>query len=233
MCFALSSGATTCVNECGIHLPPVEKERMLNDVDDSELYFKAGETFPYVCTSEYTKGNSSRICLADGRWEHDRPLCARRMCTFEEPCPYLEDASDALHFTKWSNSTPSNNTGCNTDHTTGNGYYYYLEASDTYHGSVFKMVTSNPFPAGEQICVGLWYHMYGQGMGNLSIEISDQSGTLKTQMLVAYGSQGFEWNYWSTVVNALTFDALIVITGVRGAGKRSDICFDDVLIDLC
>ncbi|XP_021350118.1 enteropeptidase-like [Mizuhopecten yessoensis] len=95
------------------------------------------------------------------------------------------------------------------------------------------MVTPNPFPAGEQICVGLWYHMYGKTMGNLSIEISDQSGTLKTQMLVAYGSQGFEWNYWSTVVNALTFDALIAITGVCGAWKRSDICFDDVLIDLC
>jgi len=135
-------------------------------------------------------------------------------------------------------STPSANTGPQSDHTNNNGHYAFAESSLPYQTGDKAILSkthlsptlayagsSTKFPDG--LCVEFWYHMYGPHIGTLSVYVD----TYNQQRLrwSKTGTQGNKWKkaniYISTFYN---FD--ISFEAVKGKGWSGDIAIDDISV---
>ena len=86
--------------------------------------------------------------------------------------------------------TGSSGTGPHSDHTTGSGYYMYVEASSPNYPNVEGFHLEAPCASvGE---VSFWYHMYGVAMGTLDLETSADRSTWKTVWSKSR-NQGYSW----------------------------------------
>ncbi len=160
--------------------------------------------------------------------------------------PYIEDfetaalptnwVDDANNLDPWSYgiSTTSTDTGPqNGDHTSGTGNFMYTEASGNLN-QVFKMTTS-PFDVSALSAPTLefWYHMYGQSMGTLQINLVDvATGTVTADIVPQVsGDQGDLWINAAADLSAHSANPFMIeIIGTTGDNYYSDICIDDFAI---
>ena len=152
---------------------------------------------------------------------------------FENGIGLEQDTTDSGNWLINSGPTGSQNTGPQGDHTTGNGNYFYVEASLWSTGYPNEMaITYTPeFDISQtpgQI-ISFWYHMFGQSMGDLGIGIVDDNGF---QFLdIISGDQGQEWKLaYYTIPPTVTDTFKIQFTGVTGNLYYSDICIDDLYV---
>ncbi|ASE99959.1 putative peptidase [uncultured virus] len=160
-------------------------------------------------------------------WTHD----------FENATGLNEVSSDDGDWALWSGATYSPNTGPQGDHTTGTGMYYYTEASVSGIGYPYKtFITYTPVFDISQLpgkIVSFWYHMYGNGMGDLEISIEDYSfpSTGQTILGTISGDQGDEWHLAYFTIPAGVLDSFVVVfKGTTGNWWDSDICIDDIYV---
>ena len=104
------------------------------------------------------------------------------MSVLYEPCPNPGACNfDRGDLCTWTNSreeggvwlltsggTPDDETGPSVDHTTGTseGFYLYIEASIMMPGDAAVLI-SEPIMADEEMCIQLYYHMWGAGCDQL------------------------------------------------------------------
>ena len=91
------------------------------------------------------------------------------MCDFDSSTCGVDFATD-YDWTRRSGTTPSHSTGPSSDHTSGSGYYMYIESSSPNYPSVGPYTLASPIFTE---CVGevnFHYHMYGSSMGTLQLE---------------------------------------------------------------
>ncbi|XP_020606747.1 MAM and LDL-receptor class A domain-containing protein 1-like [Orbicella faveolata] len=128
--------------------------------------------------------------------------------------------------------TPTKSTGPTADHSTGSGYYGYLEASGIAIGSRASFETPW-FAAGEGCNISFFYHMsdrskYGDSMGTLSVEIKTVD---KTWFMVFWkaGDQGNTWHQGT--VDLSVYEGLVAVrfTAAKGRRQYSDIALDDIV----
>lgn len=135
--------------------------------------------------------------------------------------------------------TPSGDTGPAADHTFGNaiGQYIYTEASgsgsdsrnDLYTVCV-EVDTNLSFPV-----VSFYYHMYGDDMGTLSLEVSADGGynwdTLFNQAGEVQQSGAAEWLPFEASLAAYSGEVLAFrIVGFTGNNFNSDMAVDDFYV---
>ncbi|KAH3785222.1 hypothetical protein DPMN_163307 [Dreissena polymorpha] len=85
------------------------------------------------------------------------------MCGFEQ-----DNTTDQFDWTRIQGRTPSANTGPEADHTCGDSYFMYIEASGRSKGHAARM--SSPRYRGLQPqCIEFYYHMYGRQTGTLTV----------------------------------------------------------------
>ena len=133
----------------------------------------------------------------------------------------------------WLNQGPTSSqlTGPQGDHTTGNGIYYYAEASTSgigYPGQTF--ITYTPTFDISQTpgkVLSFWYHMYGSTMGDLEAGYIDANGY--TTLGIISGDQGDQWKLAYYPISA-TDSFKIVFTATTGSLYYSDICIDDLYV---
>ena len=133
----------------------------------------------------------------------------------------------------WLNQGPTSSqlTGPQGDHTTGNGIYYYAEASTSgvgYPGQTF--ITYTPTFDISQTpgkVLSFWYHMYGSTMGDLEAGYIDANGY--TTLGVISGDQGDQWKLAYYPITAID-SFKIVFTATTGSLYYSDICIDDLYV---
>ena len=107
------------------------------------------------------------------------------VCTFQEDlCNWINGQNGVVDDFDWlrnSGSTPSFGTGPTVDHTLGTpeGVYLYIEASNSYVKGQKAWLISEHYDKGPH-CLAFWYHLYGQGMGALSVYT--RIGTSKPQL---------------------------------------------------
>jgi hypothetical protein len=136
---------------------------------------------------------------------------------------------------KWlfKKSTPSGSTGPQYgDHTSGNGYFAFTEASSSPSGAQTTLmspvldISSVAFPK-----LIFWYNMYGSGIGTLDVEISTD-GITWNNVFTLSGNQGTSWTEvilpLSSYVGSTSLQIRFI--GTRGSGSRGDIAIDDVTI---
>ncbi|MCD4736592.1 MAG: hypothetical protein K8R53_11150 [Bacteroidales bacterium] len=114
---------------------------------------------------------------------------------FEEsgslPGGWYNSAADDIDWIANSGSTPSNNTGPSGDHTTGSGYYLYVEASNPNYPNKHAYLISPVFDFTTLIDAQLsfWYHMNGAAMGDLHVDAYSNGSWVNDIMPVISGNQ--------------------------------------------
>ncbi|MCI5057175.1 MAG: T9SS type A sorting domain-containing protein [Flavobacteriales bacterium] len=157
--------------------------------------------------------------------------------------PYIEDfdlnggflvdlTTDSLDWIVQSGPTTSVGTGPNGDHTTDSTNYAYIEASSP----------NSPLKSGilESPCIQIssltnpylefWYHMWGQNMGTLTVEISNGLSWVKAWEKT--GDQGNTWKKGKVYIPNFSSDQQIKyrFIGETGLDYESDIAIDDIVV---
>lgn len=138
--------------------------------------------------------------------------------------------ADDLDWEINSGPTGSGGTGPTGDHTTGTGNYIYLETSGQQNNDEAHLITPcydlTNISNGE---FSFWYHMLGQTMGELRLDIYANNQWNLDIMTPKIGSQGQNW--LKEVVNLSAYAGQVVkfrFRGIRGTSFTGDIALDDI-----
>ncbi|MCK4341561.1 MAG: hypothetical protein KAY37_07560, partial [Phycisphaerae bacterium] len=182
------------------------------------------------------------IYLGDGTDCGPPNPCLGTCCTINvDTYPYTDDVEGG--FGDWQNafvgddtdwtwnagSTPSSNTGPSGDHTTGAGYYFFIEASS--HTDEVAILDGPCFDLTPLATPGVvfWYHMYGDDMGTLEFQVSDDGCVTWVTLWTLSGDQGDQW-YMAQVSLAGYTDVATRFVGTTGPGFASDMALDDIWV---
>ncbi|XP_066477682.1 IgGFc-binding protein-like [Tiliqua scincoides] len=150
-------------------------------------------------------------------------------CSFDtDLCSWRQSSSDSTDWTRHKGPTPSPTTGPSFDHTTGDGYFIYLDGSRAEEGDVAHLVSPTCSSHKPQ-CFRFWYHMYGVAR-TMSLRVYVASGSAAPELIwSASGNQGNRW--WKAEVSVAHQGSVqIILEGVRGEDYRSDVAVDDISV---
>ncbi len=146
------------------------------------------------------------------------------------PAWWVQDTNDDMDWILQTGSTSSTNTGPTGDHTTGSGYYIYTEASG--NSNMTANIETRPFDFTNNgyPVLSFWYHMYGQTMGTLTIDVySHTSNTWTNDFFSITGDQGDQWLEQQVDLTLFAGQTVhIRFSGLTGTDFYSDISIDDV-----
>lgn len=182
--------------------------------------------------SNITKGSGS-FTVAAWLWitgANGRIVCDLPPITFGESTPdtgFLKQSTDEEQDFKVIHvRTPSQNTGPSSDHTSGSGYYAYLEASGLPTGNRASL-ESPWFAAGDGCNVSFFYHMLGSNMGTLLVEVKTVDKTWFAVFWKA-GDQGDKWHQGQVDLSGYKGLVAVKFTAAKGGRTWSDIALDDI-----
>ncbi|XP_019616170.1 PREDICTED: deleted in malignant brain tumors 1 protein-like isoform X2 [Branchiostoma belcheri] len=150
----------------------------------------------------------------------DRTLIA---CDFDvNTCNFTSDSSADFLWRRRTGRTPSSETGPSFDHTSGNGYYMYIEASSPRQRGDIARLWSPVFDAYGTHCLQFAYHVYGDSIGALRVLVGNDLVFMRNT------SQGNMWH--DTKIDVTMNQDQIIFEGEVGIGWRGDVAIDDVLL---
>jgi PKD repeat protein len=133
-----------------------------------------------------------------------------------------------------SGTTVSSATGPNGDHTTGTGNYLYTEAS-TPAGAGDTAILMSSCIALTQLTAPVltfWYHMYGEDIGTLFVEVENEQGDVLTVWSLSGEQQtGNAEPYEQAIAPLVDFigdTVMLRIVGTYGGNFDGDIAIDDI-----
>ncbi|KAK7502419.1 hypothetical protein BaRGS_00006372, partial [Batillaria attramentaria] len=136
-------------------------------------------------------------------------------CTFDAGyCGWIEGTLGWIGTLQRGNNRTIAGTGPSADHTSGSGYYVYLDTS-TRNGGYLE----SPDISSGTHCMTFWYHMYGPHVGRL--EIYDGDGSIWRMT----GDQGDNWLWANVTLDTQTW---VDFYFYPGNGALGVIAIDDV-----
>ncbi|XP_041691847.1 MAM domain-containing protein 2 [Coregonus clupeaformis] len=157
-----------------------------------------------------------------------RPLPGQ--CNFETgDCGYSQEKdSDKGDWLRVRGQTPTSYTGPRGDHTTGVGYFMYVEASLMRPGHTARLLSSDLRGSAGPQCLVFYYHMYGSGTGLLSVLLHRSDSERDALLWRRRGEQSISWMR-ATVDYECDRRHQIIFEAIRGPSIRSDIAIDDIV----
>ncbi|XP_033751994.1 MAM and LDL-receptor class A domain-containing protein 1-like [Pecten maximus] len=148
-------------------------------------------------------------------------------CNFESGiCGWTQSHNDQFDWTRQKGRTATSNTGPVSDHTTGHGYYMFIEASSPRRNGDKARLVSPPITGHGQMCLNFWYHMFGANINSLSVYLL-RSASLGTAVWTKQGTQGNAWKQAQVPVT-VQGQFSVVMEASRGVSYLGDIAIDDV-----
>ncbi|CAF4185562.1 unnamed protein product, partial [Rotaria sp. Silwood2] len=161
-------------------------------------------------------------------------------CTFEQGwCNFFHDDAADFQWARTNKATSSSNTGPGFDHTTGSGFYAFIEASyPSESGDRARMISALQYPSATPRCLSFWYHMFGAQIGTLNTFVQTVPNSLynvsSTLVWTRSGTQDNQWHRATqTLYNLNSTDMYgwrIIFEGVVGKGYLGDIALDDIFL---
>ncbi|XP_064792750.1 MAM domain-containing protein 2a [Oncorhynchus masou masou] len=157
-----------------------------------------------------------------------RPLPGQ--CNFETgDCGYSQEKeTDKGEWLRVRGQTPTSYTGPRGDHTSGVGYFMYVEASLMRPGHTARLLSSDLRGSAGPQCLVFYYHMYGSGTGLLSVLLRRSDREQDTLLWRRRGEQSISWMR-ATVDYECDRRHQIIFEAIRGPSIRSDIAIDDIV----
>lgn len=135
-------------------------------------------------------------------------------------------------------STPSTSTGPDGDHTTGTGRYMYTETSgfiSTGEDTAVLMSSCIDLDTLSSPVLSFWYHMHGDDMGTLFVEVENEQGDVATIWSLSGEQQGDNPDPYLQAfapLNDFVGDTVMLrFVGVYGGDFNGDIAIDDISVD--
>lgn len=129
-------------------------------------------------------------------------------------------------------STQSTNTGPTSGHNVGDANFLYVESSGAFSNQTAIINTPCYNFSGLSAPVfSFWYHLYGNQMGELHVDIYNGTAWTLDVTPAIIGDQGNNWLYRE--IDLTSYAGNIVqlrFRGITGPGFRSDIAIDDIEI---
>ncbi|XP_072789242.1 IgGFc-binding protein isoform X3 [Taeniopygia guttata] len=150
-------------------------------------------------------------------------------CTFDKDfCGWVQEDYSSIDWIRNKGPTPTPNTGPSSDHTTGDGYYIFLqERNDTFPGSVAHLVS--PVCSWEgTLCFRFWYHMYGTAK-TMALRVYVLKDDEPVMVWEEVGNHGDRWHLGEVTVNTKG-SIKILLEGEWGEDVRSNIALDDISV---
>ncbi|XP_078383081.1 uncharacterized protein LOC144665674 isoform X2 [Oculina patagonica] len=182
-------------------------------------------------------GHGGKFCQGSG---NNKISCILKRCHLDQDDVDFEN----FRLGMWTNSNSDNldwkfrkgytqtmDTGPSRDHTSGLGYYLYVESSDTSTGQTADLMSSWIAAKSGGQCLKFYYTMYGKTMGSLSIKLELSNGK---NWFIFYenGNQGMDWKKGTGNIDVpLGLLYRLTIQGKIGHNGYSDIAIDDAYID--
>ncbi|KAL3876056.1 hypothetical protein ACJMK2_033941 [Sinanodonta woodiana] len=155
-------------------------------------------------------------------------------CDFEiDFCSFMNpNNTDDFDWSRNKGATLTHITGPSRDHTSGDGFYAYIETSIPRHrGDSADLVTPVMNGGTSGYCIAFWYHMFGPNVDTLSVKLRDETGN-DTVVWSAHGEQGSEWIFQELMILGKVGLTQIVFEAMVGASYGGDIALDDIRIVL-
>ena len=109
------------------------------------------------------------------------------------------------------------------------GHYMYLEASNMRAGQQITMETPKLLTSGPDCAFEFWYHMRGDGIGQLFVAVNSSRGYIREEISKP---DSVDWYKYTVPLGAIS-DFTVALTGVRGDNYRGDIAIDDATFVGC
>ncbi|XP_046380134.2 MAM and LDL-receptor class A domain-containing protein 1-like [Haliotis rufescens] len=170
-------------------------------------------------------------CLADNGAGHvEKTFNVKFLalsCDFERDfCSWTQSQTDNTDWIYHTGGTPTGSTGPSSDHTTGHGYYVYMETSLGNINDKADLVS--PVLGGNTVtCLRMWYHMFGTDVNSLTVFKEYQNGS-RTSIWHEDGDQGNQWNHMAVTIPATSPSYRVVLEAQRGKSIEGDIALDDI-----
>ncbi|MFT7812312.1 MAM and LDL-receptor class A domain-containing protein 2-like isoform X1 [Arapaima gigas] len=155
-------------------------------------------------------------------------------CTFEMGLCSWEDISEGqFTWLRDRNGTTTENTGPSVDHTTGTelGWYMAVEAQHGDRNSYAALYSPTLKESSSQCVLEFYYHMFGKGIGQLSILRVE--GSRHTQLWKLSGDQGDDWRRATVDVGRIPGLFRLLFKATRTYSTLGDIAIDDVAFLNC
>ncbi|XP_016078068.1 PREDICTED: enteropeptidase [Miniopterus natalensis] len=149
-------------------------------------------------------------------------------CNFEDGfCFWIQDLNDDNEWERVQGNTFPPFTGPDWDHTLGNVSGFYISTPTGPGGRRERVgLLSLPLnPTLEPVCLSFWYHMYGENVYKLSINISNEQNMEKI-IFQKEGNYGQNWNYGQVTINE-TGEFKVSFNAFKNK-LLSDIALDDI-----
>lgn len=140
------------------------------------------------------------------------------------------DPNDSYEWFVNQGSTGSLNTGPSGDHTSGLGKYVYIEATSNFNVQASLLSKCYNVSNLNKAELKFSYHMLGQDMGDLHLDISVNGVIIQDIMPVISGNQGSSWIDRTVDLSAYRGTIKLIFRGLTGSNYTSDIAIDDVII---
>jgi len=139
---------------------------------------------------------------------------------------WMLDLNNTVDWTNRTGTTPSVGTGPSAAY--DGTFYMYTESSfPNYPNKVASMYVSCIDPSQwSQLSLVFAYHMFGGSMGDLNIEVSQDSGSTWINELSISGNQGNQWNESFVDLSAYTSNISVRVRAETGSSFTSDIAID-------
>ncbi|XP_069891812.1 MAM domain-containing protein 2 isoform X1 [Dipodomys merriami] len=149
-------------------------------------------------------------------------------CTFDQDeCAFTQEKRNPSSWHRRRGETPTSYTGPKGDHTTGVGYYMYIEASHMVYGQKAQLSSRPLRGVPGKHCLIFFYHMYGAGTGLLSVYLKKEKESDTSLLWRRRGEQSISW-LRALVEYSCTRQHQIIFEAIRGVSIRSDIAIDDI-----
>jgi plastocyanin len=192
----------------------------LANIDDGSCLFTTG------CTDPLANNYDSTSVIDDGSCLYDC-IDVDTTESFEsgQGITWMLDPNNTVDWNNRSGGTPSNNTGPSSAF--DGSYYMYTESSGSGSNKEAIMYVPCIDPSQwSQLSLVFAYHMYGATMGDLSIEVSQDSGATWIQELSISGDQGNQWNETFVDLGSYTTSISVRVKAETGNSYTSDISID-------
>nr|XP_015216579.1 PREDICTED: zonadhesin-like [Lepisosteus oculatus] len=183
-----------------------------------------------LCTSLESYAAACEVAKVNlGNWR-EKTICACPLnCNFDSDlCGWTQLLTDSFDWTRQHGPTPTEFTGPLQDHTTGDGYYMYIEGDRVYTGDSARVISPQCNATGQLLCLQFWYHMYGTANAMaLNVYLLKDKRAIK--LWSRKDNQGDIWHRADLEIKDMG-TLQFIFEGIRGTDTETDIAVDDISI---